>query len=96
MPHDYIEITTLLWQHCIYGILVPRWCPDLSIQLGKITWCGVKPTTTVCGPWSVTFPKMIKYFVQKRNTLNNERYRDLLINILSYDEVSAGRLICLS
>ena len=29
------------------------------------------------------FPKMIKYFV-KKNTLNNERYRDLLISILSY------------
>ena len=40
-------------------------------------------------PWSATFPKMIKYFVEKKNTLNNERYRDLLISILSYDEVSA-------
>ena len=39
--------------------------------------------------WSATFPKMIKYFVEKKNTLNNERYRDLLISILSYDEVSA-------
>ena len=44
---------------------------------------------TVCGPWSATFPKMIKYFVEKKNTLNNERYHDLLICILSYDEVSA-------
>ena len=26
---------------------------------------------------------------EKKNTLNNERYRDLLISILSYDEVSA-------
>ena len=40
-------------------------------------------------PWSATFPKMIKYFVEKKNTLNNERYHDLLISILSYDEVSA-------
>ena len=40
-------------------------------------------------PWSASFPKMIKYFVKKKNTLNNERYRDLLISILSYDEVSA-------
>ena len=40
-------------------------------------------------PWSATFPKIIKYFVEKKNTLNNERYRDLLISILSYDEVSA-------
>ena len=44
---------------------------------------------TVCGPWSAIFPKMIKYFVEKKNTLNNERYYDLLICILSYDEVSA-------
>ena len=40
-------------------------------------------------PWSASFPKMIKYFVKKKKTLNNERYRDLLISILSYDEVSA-------
>ena len=40
-------------------------------------------------PRSATFPKMIKYFVEKKNTLTNERYRDLLITILSYDEVSA-------
>ena len=26
---------------------------------------------------------------EKKNTLNNKRYRDLLISILSYDEVSA-------
>ena len=46
---------------------------------------------TVCGPWSVTFPKMIKYFVKKKNTENNERYGrcDLLISILLYDKVSA-------
>ena len=67
-------------------------------------------TGTVCGPWSATFRKMIKYFVEKKSKLNNERYRDLLISILSYDDVSAfllwvktrnwslltGRLICLS
>ena len=61
-------------------------------------------------PWSASFPKMIKYFVKDKSTLNNERYRDLLISILSYDEVSAfllrvktrnqslltGRVICLS
>ena len=27
-------------------------------------------------PWSATFPKMIKYFVEKKNALNNKRYRD--------------------
>ena len=43
----------------------------------------------VCGLWSASFPKMIKYFVKKKKKLNNERYRDLLISILSYDEVSA-------
>ena len=46
-------------------------------------------TSTVCGPWSASFPKMKKYFVKKKNMLNNESYRDLLIRILSYDEVSA-------
>ena len=46
-------------------------------------------TSTVCGPWSASFPKMKKYFVKKQNMLNNESYRDLLISILSYDEVSA-------
>ena len=45
--------------------------------------------STACDPWSAPFPKMIKYFVETKNTLNNERYRDLLISILSYDEVSA-------
>ena len=30
-----------------------------------------------------------KIFRREKNTLNNERYRDLLISILSYDEVSA-------
>ena len=30
-------------------------------------------------PWSASFPKMIKYFVKKKNTLNNERYRALSI-----------------
>ena len=40
-------------------------------------------------PWSATLPKMIKYFVKKENTLNNERQRDLLISILSNDKVSA-------
>ena len=39
--------------------------------------------------WSATFPKMIKYFIVKKNTLNNESYRDLLLSILSYDEVLA-------
>ena len=41
------------------------------------------------GPWSATFSKMIKYFGKKQNMENNERYRDLLISILSYDEVLA-------
>ena len=40
-------------------------------------------------PWSATFLKMIKYLVENKNTLKNERYRDLLISILSYDEVLA-------
>ena len=38
------------------------------------------------------FPKMIKYFVEKKilkKTGENEGSRDLLISILSYDEVSA-------
>ena len=38
------------------------------------------------------FPKMIKYFVKKKikkKTGENEGSRDLLISILSYDEVSA-------
>ena len=35
-------------------------------------------------PWAATFQKMIKYFVEKKNTLNNERYRDLLISILEF------------
>ena len=30
-----------------------------------------------------------KIFRREKNTLNNEVYRDLLISILSYDEVSA-------
>ena len=30
-----------------------------------------------------------KIFRREKNKLNNERYRDLLISILSYDEVSA-------
>ena len=41
------------------------------------------------GPWSATFSNMIKYFGKKQNMENNERYRDLLISILSYDEVLA-------
>ena len=49
----------------------------------------IRADGTVCGPWSASFRKMIKYFVKKKSTLNNERYRDLLISILSYDEVSA-------
>ena len=50
-------------------------------------WSSVRASSRC--PWSAPFPKMIKYFVKKKNTLNNERYRDLLISILSYDEVSA-------
>ena len=46
-------------------------------------------TCTICGPWSATFQKMIKYFVEKKNTLNKEISRDLQISILSYDEVLA-------
>ena len=42
---------------------------------------------TVCGPWSASLSKTIKYFVKKKNTLKNERYRDLLMSILSYHEV---------
>ena len=33
----------------------------------------------VCGPWSATFPSMMKYFVEKLNTMNNETFNDLLI-----------------
>ena len=42
--------------------------------------------------WSLVcdFSERDKIFCrEKKNTLNNERYRDLLISILSYDEVSA-------
>ena len=35
------------------------------------------------------FSENDKIFRREKNTLNNERYRDLLISILSYDEVSA-------
>ena len=35
------------------------------------------------------FSENDKMFRREKNTLNNERYRDLLISILSYDEVSA-------
>ena len=35
------------------------------------------------------FSQNDKIFRQEKNTLNNERDRDLLISILSYDEVSA-------
>ena len=38
------------------------------------------------------FSENDKIFRQEKNTLNNERYRDLLISILSYDEVSAFSL----
>ena len=52
---------------------------------------------TVCGPWSAPvryafgpdFSENDKIFRREKNTLNNESYRDLLISILSYDEVSA-------
>ena len=46
-------------------------------------------TCTVCGPWSATFPKTIKYPVEKKHTEKNERSRDLLVSTISYDEVSA-------
>ena len=35
------------------------------------------------------FAENDKIFRREKNALNNERYRDLLISILSYDEVSA-------
>ena len=35
------------------------------------------------------FSENDKIFRREKNTSNNERYRDLLISILSYDEVSA-------
>ena len=60
----------------------------LYCKIGKYSmWSLVRASQRF--PWSATFPKMIKYFVEKKNTLNNERYRDLLISILSYDDVSA-------
>ena len=62
--------------------------------------------------WSLVrdFSDNDKIFRREKIMSNNERYRDLLISILSYDEVSAfllwvkarnqslltGRLICLS
>ena len=72
----------------------------------------------VLGPWKSAMSLVcdfsendkINISSRNKNTLNNERYRDLLISILSYDKVLAflllvkarnksllaGRLICLS
>ena len=67
---------------CTFVIFVQSdWSRKISL--------AITTQITVCGPWSATFPKMIKYFVEQNNTVNNKRYRDLLISILSYDEVSA-------
>ena len=87
----------------------------------SITEKKAKPSVpiTVCGPWSVKVRNVLSLWLfrkwqnissRNKNTLNNERYRDLLISILSYDKVLAflllvkarnksllaGRLICLS
>ena len=84
-------------------------CSIINNTTGKYSMWSLVRASLRC-PWSASFPKMIKYFVKKKNTLNIERYRDLLIKILSYDDVSAfllrlktrnlsfmtGRLICLS
>ena len=49
---------------------------------------------TVCGPWSATFPNMIKYFVQKKKGGKKMNVSDdLLISLLSYGEVSAFLLL---
>ena len=52
-------------------------------------WSLVRASPRCPLAWSAPFSKMITYFVEKKNTLNNERYRDLLISVLSYDKVSA-------
>ena len=50
-----------------------------------------KQTHTPYSMWSLVrdFSENDKIFRREKNTLYNERYRDLLISILSYDEVSA-------
>ena len=66
--------------------------------------------STVCGPWSAEVPDALGPRLFRKWENISSRYRDLLISILSYDEVSAfllrvktrnwslltGRLICLS
>ena len=64
---------------------------------GKLTLVAKsRRKQTVCNiygyiMWSLVcdFSENDKIFCREKNTLNNERYRDLLISILSYDEVSA-------
>ena len=69
------------------GIWDSRECSAATILQMYNMWSLIRASPQCL--WSATFPKMIGYFVEKKNTLNNERYSDLLIRILSYDEVSA-------
>ena len=49
--------------------------------------------STVCGPWSATFPNMTKYFVQKKKPKKMNVSDGLLISLLSCGEVSAFLLL---
>ena len=44
---------------------------------------------SVCGPWSATFPKMMLIFPQNKVRKKTNVADELLISLLSYDEVSA-------
>ena len=71
-----------------YVIFQPRQKVNDNLYSPLVQYMVMVRASPRC-PWSATFPKMIECFVEKTNTLNNKRYRDLLISILSYDEVSA-------
>ena len=61
------------------GIWDSRECSAATILQMYSMWSLIRASPQC--PWSATFPKMIEYFVEKKNTLNNERYSDLLIRI---------------
>ena len=68
---------------------------NLTVVVEEILKLNANVQYVVLGPCKSPMPlvrvfsESDKIFRQKKNTLNNERYRDLLISILSYDEVSA-------
>ena len=67
----------------IYGVLFAWNHPIQYVVLGP----RKSPMPLIC-----VFSENDKISRQEKNTLNNERYRDLLISILSYDEVSVFSL----